>query len=105
MKLDAAGPGFRRRWHQEVRPPWLLSPLEGLPLAVGALGRTGHTGLTEHTVLAGLQDGAAGRLSAHHALLRSELEDHLQVRSRRVTESPFPPLAPRGDWRTREDDG
>lgn len=58
---------------------WPPSPLEGLALAVGALGRACCAGLTEHTVLAGPQDGAAGPLPAHHTLLCSELEDHLQA--------------------------
>lgn len=103
----SSGPGSRRRWHQEARPPWLPSPLEGLALTVGALRCTGHTGLTEHTVLAGLQDGAPGRLPAHHALLRSELEDHLQG-EKWVGSLKAPPTngpLPKNDVRTREDNG
>jgi len=52
------------------------SPWEGLALAVGARGRARGARLTEHAVLARLEDGAAGPLPAHGALLRSQLEDH-----------------------------
>lgn len=70
------GPGSRPRWHRWVRRR--LSPWQGLARAVGALGRAGSARLAEHVVLAGPQDGAAGLLPAHHALLRSDLEDHLR---------------------------
>lgn len=63
-----------------MRPLWPLSPLEGLALTVRALRRAGRTGLAEHAVLAGPQDGTTGPFPAHHALLRSELEDHLWAR-------------------------
>lgn len=94
--------GSRCRWHQAVRPP---SPLEGLALTVGALGCARRAGLTEHTVLAGPQDSTAGPLPTYHALLRSELEDHLWAGGvGGVTGRPSPPPAPslpRGDARTR----
>lgn len=55
------------------------SPRQGLACAVGALGGAGRTGLAEHAVLAGPQDGARP-LPTHHALLRPQLEDHLWAR-------------------------
>lgn len=63
------------------------SPWEGLALAVGARGRARGARLTEHAVLARLEDGAAGPLPAHGALLRSQLEDHLQGETRVVVGS------------------